>query len=338
MYKKIVPLVLLLALSLSAQEKNETDTWELQQFKIYFENDMFGTFTDSQYSSGEKFSTLFHVKEPTNFMYDFLYAGDKEYDIFTTISIGNQIYTPDDLTATELQENQRPYGGWTYLEMGMHKSTSDTLNSLQLKVGMIGPSSHSEEIQTVIHELVNAGLPMGWDHQLDDELGVNFTYSYKLRYSPKPVMGWVESAFIPYGEVDLGNVSTQASLGMFMRVGYNIPQDFGLSTLDNAGEANIPVYGKSRVNIEKDWSVSFNLALSGSAVARDIFLDGNTFSDSHSIEKNNFVAYLATGISVRYKSLMVDFMNTTNTAKYDGEGAGNNKYQSVGTVIASWMF
>ena len=163
--KKIVALALLLALNLSAQEKNETDTWELQQFKIYFENDMFGIFTDSQYSSGEKFSALYHVREPTNFMYDILFSGDKEYDIFTTISIGNQIYTPDDLTATQLQENQRPYGGWTYLEMGMHKSTKDTLNSLQLKVGMIGPSSHSEEIQTVIHELVNAGLPMGWDHQ-----------------------------------------------------------------------------------------------------------------------------------------------------------------------------
>ena len=309
------------------------DSWDLYQFKIYFDNDLFGNATDSQYSSGEKFNLTYRVENPTNFLYDFLYTSDSKSDIFTTFAIANQIYTPVDTDSTELILDDRPYAGWTYIEMGMHKSSKKSLNSLQLKVGMVGPASKSEEIQNGIHNLINVSLSEGWEHQLNNELGINLGYAYKLRFAPEPI-GWFESAFVPYVEADLGNISTQASLGIFIRAGYNIPKDFGLATLDIGGEAGIPVYDEQLICQEKDWSFSFNFTTSGSAVARDIFLDGNTFSDSHSIEKNNFVAYIGTGFSARYKSLSVDFMTTTNSKKAPKEGTP----QDIGTVIATWIF
>ncbi len=335
MLKKIIYLLALTSISsvLVAQEVKKSDTWDLYEFKVYFENDLFGNDTDAQYSSGEKFNLTYHVEDPRNSLYDFLYSTDSKSDVFTTFAIANQIYTPVNTDATWLIEDDRPYAGWTYFEMGMHKSSKDTLNSIQLKVGMIGPASKSEEIQNGIHSLIRVDLSNGWDNQLDNELGVNLTYAYKLRYAPEPI-GWFESSFVPYVEADLGNVSTQASAGLFVRAGYNISKDFGLSTLDYGGEAGIPVYDEQLITQEKNWSFSLNFATSGSAVARDIFLDGNTFSDSHSVDKNTFVGYMAYGLSLRYKSFILDFMNTTNTKKFEKEG----DLQDVGTVIATWIF
>ena len=336
MKRYILALLLLLNTNLFAEEKQQKDdNWNLYQFKIYFENDMFGIFTDSQYSSGEKFNLTYHVDKPTNFLYDYLISNEKKSDVFLTFSIANQLYTPKDLKETELIEDDRPYAGWTYFEAVIHKSNEDSLNSIGLKVGAIGPSSYGEQIQNTIHALLDVGLAEGWKNQIGNELGVNLNYSYKLRYAPQPFLGWIESAFIPYTEIDLGNVSTQASLGVFIRVGYNIPKDFGLSTLDNGVDSSIPVYKDQMLSLEKDFSFSFNFTTSGSAVAKDIFLDGNTFSDSHSLQKNPFVAYLGVGASLRYKALSVDFMNTMNTKKAK-DAQGYN--QTVGTVIASWQF
>ena len=335
MKKIVLAFLLLVATSSFAQETQEKNSWDLYQFKVYFENDMFGVFTDSQYSSGEKFNLTYHVEEPDNLMYDFLHSNGKKENVFVTFAFVNQLYTPVDLTETSLIEDDRPYAAWTYLKASMHKSTKDTLNSISLKVGAVGPAAHGEEIQNTIHELVNAGLAMGWDNQIGNELGVNLSYVYKLRYEPKPVFDWLESAYIPYFEGDLGNISTRVSVGVFARIGYNIPKDFGLATLDNGTDSSIPVYEEQMKSLQKDFSFSFNFTTSGSAVARDIFLDGNTFSDSHSLEKNPFVAYLGVGVSVRYKSLCLDFMNTMNTKKAKNVQGYN---QTVGTVIGSWQF
>jgi len=329
-------LFLLFSITLFAdEEKIQENSWDLYQFKIYFENDMFGVFTDSQYSSGEKFNLIYHVNRPTSPFYDLLVSDDAKAETFMTFAIVNQIYTPTDLKETELITDDRPYAGWTYFKVAMHKSTKDRLNSVSLKIGAIGPSSYGEQIQNTVHTIVGAGLAMGWKNQIGNELGINLGYNYKLRYVPTPIYGWLESSYVPYFEADLGNVSTRASLGIFMRVGYNIPKDFGLSTLDNATDSSIPVYDEQEVCLKKDFSFSFNLTTSGSVVARDIFLDGNTFSQSHSLEKNPYVAYFGVGLSLRYRAFSLDFMNTMNSKKAKDV---QNYNQTVGTVIASWQY
>jgi len=332
-YKNIIIPILLVFIhsSLLADEADEIK-WEMYQFKVYFENDLFSQ-TDSQYSSGEKFNILYHIKESPSDIHNILASSDAKSNIFINFAIGNQLYTPEDLTQTQLIIDDRPYAGWTYFEAGIHKSTKDSLNSILVKIGMVGPSSKGEEIQTGIHLLTDSAPPMGWDNQIGDELGINLTYAYKLRYTNE-TQGGFQSAYIPYVELDLGNISTQATLGLFTRFGWNIAKDFGLATLDLGGEAGIPVYDEQALSLEKDWSFSFNFTATGSAIAKDIFLDGNTFKDSHSIPKNNFVAYAGAGISLRYKSFNFDFMQMVNTHKADKEG----DRKVVGTVIATWMF
>ena len=79
---------------------------------------------------------------------------------------------------------------------------------------------------------------------------------------------------------------------------------------------------------------SFNFSGAGSAVIRDIMLDGNTLKTSHSVEKKNFVGYVGFGFSLRYESFMFEYIKNVNSKKFVLE----EKPHAVGTVVASWLF
>ncbi len=318
----------------SSNFDNNTDqeNWELYRFNLYFENDLFST-TDSQYSSGEKFNLIYRVDNPQSSFYDLLFLDFDEEDVYMSFSLANQIFTPEDLSQTELIEDDRPYAGWTFAEAGLHKSSPSQLRSVYLQVGCVGPCSMSEQIQTGIHAMTGSEPPMGWNNQLKNELGINLRYLHKWRLAPPSFYG-IETAFIPFVEGDIGNISIQTSAGMAMRIGWNIPKDFGVSSLGTGGEVGIPVYDEYKKTLNRNWSFSLNLSGVGSAVIRDLSLDGNTFKSSHSVKTNNFVGYLGYGFSLRYRSFMFEYIKNANSKKFVLE----SKPHAVGSVVASWLF
>ena len=101
---------------------------------------------------------------------------------------------------------------------------------------------------------------------------------------PKPIYG-IESNFIPFLEASLGNVKIRATAGALMRFGLNPIEDFGSSSIDVGGENGIPICTNCLCPTYKPWSFTLNIALAGNVVMHDIFLDGNTFGESHSVEK-----------------------------------------------------
>jgi hypothetical protein len=330
--KYFLLLITLGALFLNAKQTQQKDDWELKQFNIYFENDLFAK-TDNQYSSGEKFSLLYYIPNNDNALYNLLIFDDGAYDSYVNFSLVNQIFTPSDITTADLIEDDRPYAGWTFIEMGIHKSSKDTLQSLYLQLGSIGPRSQAEEIQTMIHKLTGSNPPQGWDNQLKNEFGLNLRYIYKWRFE-KTFMESFQTAVIPNIEVDLGNISIQATTGVLARFGWNIPKDFGPSTINSGGESGITTYNEHPNTFKNPWSFAFNLNITTSAIARDIFLDGNTFEDSHSVEKENFIFGAGAGFTARYKQVALDYYYQKHTRHFKLEKT-NHGY---GSIILSFLF
>ena len=326
-YRYFLIILLSFITVLSAHEKNE---WQIQQFDIYFENDLFAQ-TDGQYSSGEKFSLLYYVPQSDFFVYD-LFLGDQPSDKYINFSLVNQIYTPNDISVKDLIADQRPYAGWTFFETGFHKSTKETLQSIYLQVGMVGPLSQSEDIQKFIHKVTGSEAPQGWENQLKNELGVNLRYVYNWRIVHN--FESVESAIIPYAEGDFGNISIGATGGITARIGWNIPKDFGMSTINTGSETGISIYNQHQNRLNKKWSFAFNFNISGSAVVRDIFLDGNTFVESHSVDKRYFIASGGLGFTSRYKRYSLDYYYQKQTKRYDSEKLKHG----YGSVILSLAF
>ena len=95
---------------------------------IQFENDFFGGGTDRHFTHGTRIECL---TEPISWITS---AADKlpwftseraqerpgdPLQARASFSIGQSIYTPEDTSATELIEDDRPYAGWLYAGFGL---------------------------------------------------------------------------------------------------------------------------------------------------------------------------------------------------------------------------
>ena len=138
-------LFILFTTGLSAQEKE----WIFDRFNFYVENDVYAG-TDNQYSAGESFTLLYYIPDEDYPIYNLLGYENKESYSYFTFSATNQIFTPADISQTDLITDDRPYGGWLYTESTIHKAFKDELRSLSLKVGIIGPLSGAKHIQNKI--------------------------------------------------------------------------------------------------------------------------------------------------------------------------------------------
>ena len=310
----------------------ESADWQFERLNYYFENDLFSS-TDSEYTDGSRLSVLLYRPDGAEEWLRIPFVDGYYRTHFISFSLTQEMYTPSDLTQSELIIDDRPYVGWLYVEMGLHQSSEYHLDSLSLQVGMVGPASGMERLQQFVHEIVGSDVAQGWDNQLNNELGVQLNYQHKWRYVPEPIWG-VESSVVPYLGGELGNISIKANTGVLLRFGWNISEDFGSSTIDEGGENGIPVRTKCLVETPKPWSFNFYFSGGGTLVARDLFLDGNTFQESHSVDKEWLKGYGAVGLSARYKNVNLDYIKTYHTKQYE-QGTSTH---SIGSIIISYLF
>ncbi|RPJ22911.1 MAG: DUF2219 family protein, partial [Desulfobacteraceae bacterium] len=66
----------------------------------------------------------------------------------------------------------------------------------------------------------------------------------------------------------------------------------------------------------------------------NVFLDGNTFTDSHSVDKKPFVGDLQTGLVVQYDRFRITYTQIFRTKEFDGQEDGD----IFGSVSLSYQF
>jgi hypothetical protein len=89
-------------------------------------------------------------------------------------------------------------------------------------------------------------------------------------------------------------VFTYGAAGFTLRLGSDLDKDFGPPRI----RPSLP--GGACFRPEKGFTWYLFAGLEGRAVLRNIFLDGNTFSDSHSVDKKPFVGDLQAGLAVQW--------------------------------------
>lgn len=88
-----------------------------------------------------------------------------------------------------------------------------------------------------------------------------------------------------------------ANTGFELRAGWNLPNNFGSCPIRAGCEINQAFRDKNKDFIRpNDYTLHLFVGVDGRAVARDIFLDGNTFQNSHYVDKESYVADLIGGI------------------------------------------
>ena len=311
---------------------------------LYMENDLFAG-TDRYYTSGVKLSwSSPNLQSYSDSPYSspFLplfniipYINAKDYQKNLTFSLGQNIYTPNDTTQLGLIENDRPYAGWLYLSLGVIWKNADVRNSLVLDIGIVGPSAYGQEAQRLIHDLRDLDYPRGWDNQLQDEFGFVLAYERKWRWPHHASRSGLDWEVLPHAGAAIGNVRTFANLGGEVRVGLNLPDDFGTASIGPAATTSTPVDGAQGADRSRfDLGLYLFTRVDGRAVAQNIFLDGNTFRDSHSVGHYPFVADVSVGVALNYKNTKLAYAFVYRTREFSSQ----LEEQVFGTVSLNWTF
>jgi len=294
----------------------ETNSLKLIRHNFFYENDVFEG-TDQDYTSGDKFSLLFYNKKNQYFSF----------------SLTNQMFTPKNKKIKNLITTDIPYAGWTFLEFGIHNSSKNILNSLNIKLGMVGSSSKTKELQNTVHKMIGRPKVEGWKNQIKNEPGLNITYQRKWRIIPKKILSF-ESNIIPFASSTIGNIHINSKAGILMRIGINPIKDFGSMPMNIASASGIPVKNISLYNKMNPFSFTLNFLLSGNMVIRNIFLDGNTFKKSYSVKKKRLIGYGSIGITLRYKHILLNIHHVMKTKTFNIE----RKRHNYDSFIFSYIF
>jgi lipid A 3-O-deacylase len=205
--------------------------------------------------------------------------------------IGQRIYTPR-IDGPEPVAGERPYAAWLFASAAREHLGPVRRRSVAVELGVTGPAALGEPVQNGFHRLMGSTRQEGWRNQLGFEPGISVRYDDVARRRVDPVVleyGWGATA---------GNVRTGAHLG---------------AAAELARASGQGAFAAS--SVQQAW------------VARDLFLDGNTFGDDSPVEKLPFVRRAEVAAGYRAHRWAVEYRFTSRSREYrtqpDGHAFGS---------------
>jgi lipid A 3-O-deacylase len=261
-----------------------------------FENDVFFD-NDLGYTNGAKIA-IETVPENTNIISEYLLPYSPKENSHAVYQF---MYTPDDISISENQPNDRQWAG----VLGYEFITSTTNPSKRkyyatgFQLGVTGKYSYAEETQTYVHKITESQTSMGWNNQLPTIPAINVFYIFKYKHLDNNYNDLVWSSATSIG------VNTRTTIGGSYRFGYNVPNDFIL--------ISEPVPH----SIENNFRLYSFIGADASMVIYNYFLDAK----ESSVDKEYFIAEAYLGLALELKYIELKFKAISKTKEYQQEDA-----------------
>ncbi|MFQ5347750.1 MAG: lipid A deacylase LpxR family protein, partial [Rhodothalassiaceae bacterium] len=238
-------------------------------------------------------------------------------DVF--FAIGQHMFTPADITEERLQVDDRPWAGWLYLEVGVSGSRGRMQETLTLSLGVTGPASLAERTQKFVHRITGSPQPRGWSFQLRTEPTVQIYYERAWFLKLADLGAGTVLDISPRLGADLGSVFVDGNAGVVARLGNFLPAAL-------PPRINPSATGAGKILRPKGDGIGWYLfgGFEARAVARNLFLDGNSFAHSHSVAKRTLVRELSAGIALSFDrfALSYTFVHRSREFALQPEGQG----------------
>jgi lipid A 3-O-deacylase len=309
-------------------EKKVKESYRTNPYENYlsfsYENDLIGDGNDKYYTNGVRMTYYNIDTDLPDFMLrwaDAIPGFDLNDATSTFFTLGQNMYTPSDITKATPQKGDRPYAAWLYGSAGLSTTTEDHVDELELTLGVVGPEALGEQIQKMIHtHVTDSPTPKGWANQLDTEPGV--ILSWQRRWPRGPNGDWHLDFWDfrlnaePNINVALGNIYTYAGTGLMFTFG---PYQDTLQ--DTPPRVKPAMSGSGYFDVpDQNWSWYLFAGVDGRAVARNIFLDGNTFdNDSPNVDKKILVGDAMAGIAFTLYDYRLSYTANYRTKEFDGQ-------------------
>lgn len=250
---------------------------------------------------------------------------------------GQSIFTPKNLALKPPDPRDRPYAGWLYVGPSLLQETGNQLEDLELDVGIVGPGALGRQIQNDWHQFIGVHQAEGWSDQIQNEPGGMLSYDRLWRIGV-PFLNWTDGGVengvdvVPQFGGTVGNVFDYAQAGAQIRIGHHLETDYGPVRVRPA-ISGTDYFNPSHLGDDMGWY--FFAGAGGRAVARDIFLDGNSFRQSPHVEHKTFVADLQGGASIYWSDrIRLDLSAVRRTDEFVGQRAPD----VIGTAAVSFSW
>lgn len=232
-------------------------TLQAQSLSFYFENDVVDG-TDRHYTNGTSFvyssdtyKDGFLNKIPTPF-------ADTPNTNFG-IAYSQLAFTPSNLKDKNKIIGDLPYAGVITIDFFIYKWSENFFHEYMITLGMIGPSTKTEQFQKSFHNISGNTKPKGWNNQLEDDFLYNFSYtlghkSYKKTF--KYGKFDINNSF----RIDLGNYNRDVMISSMIRYGSDFPDNFNTVGRFIGSNENKQLNVESKTNKNINWSISYGLA------------------------------------------------------------------------------
>ncbi|WP_346797317.1 lipid A deacylase LpxR family protein [Halomonas sp. Bachu 37] len=298
-------------------------------FSVKVENDMFASGEDGHYTNGVELNWTF---EPSPDHWTQLLAQGLPQSIMSNAGgvsyrFGQQIYTPNEISRSELISDDRPYAGLLFGGVSLHNDVQQDnwrqATDLHVDVGLVGPDSLAENIQREVHKITDSDKPQGWRHQLDNEPILNL--GYRRQWWRMHSVGGKGLEHGPSVSAALGNLYTYAGAGYGVRWG---DRSYGLPAVAPAQG------GRQYFSRTEDFGWYVFASVEGRYMAHNLLLDGNTFGDSHSVDRNEWVGDAQVGVAATWEQWQLAYTAVWRTKEFDTQ----KEHDKFGSLTLSRHF
>jgi lipid A 3-O-deacylase len=320
------------------------------------DNDIFArNNNDENYTGGIKIDAVLPCIN-TKWMPFYRYKNDGSFSVFR-MGIGITAYTPEDLTNTAPDTNDRPYASLVFLSVGAtgYNPAKNVMLHSELFIGSIGTSIAGNG-QSYIHENGWLGserpVPLGWDNQIGYPGSLIINYITRLEKLIGEGKSYYDNFSLLQGKwvvkADLGNYMINLQGGIRLNfINYHVSP-----TLDNAGSTGVIKFtdaqkkdlaetGKVgnphqyrflRANLFAEPSVryaAYNATLEGL-----MFNDNSVYKIEHS-DVSRFLFEINAGVNVLLGDLVyLRYIYSGRTREY----SGGKSYHNWGSICLGATF
>jgi hypothetical protein len=244
--------------------------------------------------------------------------------------LSQQIFTPADASARIPPLGDEPYAGLLMGNFSLITDKADSRSTITASLGLVGPWALGEEVQNGFHDVIGQGHNNGWATQLHNE-PAGEARSERVWRLPTGSLGGLETDVLPDLQGGVGNVRIYAEGGAALRIGQGLDSDYGVARADSGTRGGAS--GGDAFTPTRPFAWYVFVGADGQAVAHDITLDGNDFSNGRSVKLQPLIAEGEVGLAVMAYGARLTYTQVVQTQTFRHEKGGAHELGSLALSV-----
>jgi lipid A 3-O-deacylase len=277
-------------------------------FRFMYENDFFSA-TDRYYTQGIQVVFIHKLVKYSPLSKTLIPLGKNSRNYYG-IQAEQDCFTPRSIRHEEIFYGERPFCATAFVSHSLRSLDPVKKQSLntQLDIGGLGPCARCEDEQKAIHKALVNIYPLGWEHQIRNDVILNYRASFE-----KGIVNTRSFELMGITAARLGTLYTDLGLGIHARFGKMNPY------FNNLGLSKSPWKKKSN----HKFSAYAFLKANGRLVGYNASLQGGLFNRTsvYTVSPGNVSRVVIDGMGgvvMAYKRVSLEYSKAYITPEFKG--------------------